>query len=134
MLVSVDGSLLNDFDKYINNVSVTVKKDHENGTSTLGEVVVDRATFTQNANRFAVQYGYDGDHDRTKWLDYQYRTKWNFRDGGSYEEDWKTVNSPMVNVLPPYERRRNQRRGRRCGDAKSGREVRGRENQLQLFR
>ncbi len=105
VLVSVDGSLLNDFDKYINNVSVTVKKDHENGTSTLGEVVVDRTTFTQNANRFAVQYGYDGDHDRTKWLDYQYRTKWNFRDGGSYEEAWKTVNSPMVNVLPPYERR-----------------------------
>lgn len=105
VLVSVDGSLLNDFDKYINNVSVTVKKDHENGISTLGEVVVDRATFTQNANRFSVQYGYEGDHDRNKWLNYQYRTKWNFRDGGSYEEDWKTVNSPMVNVLPPYERR-----------------------------
>jgi hypothetical protein len=105
VLVSADGSLLNDFDKYINNFSVTVKKEHDNGTSTLGEVVIDRTTFTQNANRFSVEYGWDGDRDRVKWLNYQYRTKWSFRDGGTYEEDWKESNGPMINVMPPYERR-----------------------------
>lgn len=104
VLVSVDGSLLNDFDKYINSVSVTIKKDHENGTSTIGEVVVDRNTFTQKANRFSVVYGWDGDKDRAKWLEYQYRVRWSFLDGAVLEEDWRTTNSPMINVVPPYER------------------------------
>ena len=105
VLVSVDGSLLGDFDRYINSVSVTVKKEHENGTSTVGEVVVDRHTFAEKANRFSMVYGWNGDNDRAKWLDYQYRVKWSFRDGGALEEDWRTTNSPMINVVPPYERR-----------------------------
>lgn len=103
--VNVDGSLLKDFDRYINSVSVTVKKDHEGGKTTLGELVVDRNTFTEKANKFKMVYGFDGDKDRTKWLAYQYRVKWSFRDGGVLEGDWKTTSSPMVNVVPPYERR-----------------------------
>jgi hypothetical protein len=105
VFVSVDGSLLGDFDKYINSVMVTVRKVHGNGQITLGEIIVDRNTFTANANRFSVLYGWDGDTDRDKWLDYDYRVKWSFRDGGSLEEDWKTTSSPMINVFPPYERR-----------------------------
>lgn len=105
VFVSVDGSLLADFDKYINNVVVTIKKDHEAGASTIGEVMVDRRTFTQSANRFSVVYGWNGDNDRTKWLDYQYQVRWSFRDGGTVEEDWQTTSSPMINVTPAYERR-----------------------------
>jgi len=105
VLVSVDGSLLADFDRYINSVTVTVKKDHESGTSTVGEVVVDRGTFAEKANRFSVIYGWNNDADRSKWLEYGYRVKWSFRDGGTLEEDWRTTNSPMINVMPPYERR-----------------------------
>jgi len=103
--VSVDGSLLKDFDRYINSVSITMKKEHENGKSTLGELMVDRNTFTEKANRFKMVYGYDGDKDRVKWLSYQYRVKWSFRDGGALEGDWQTTASPMINVVPPYERR-----------------------------
>jgi hypothetical protein len=105
VLVSVDGSLLGDFDKYINNVSITIKKEHQSGDSTVGEVVVDRSSFTENANRFSVIYGWNSDNDRARWLEYQYRVKWSFRDGGALEEDWRTTSSPMVNVVPPYERR-----------------------------
>jgi len=67
-----------------------------------------------------VQYGWDGDTDRTKWLDYQYRVKWSFRDGGSYEEDWRTTGSPMINVLPPYERRQISVEGDAAAMQKAG--------------
>jgi hypothetical protein len=103
--VSVDGSQLKDFDRYINSVSVTVKKDHESGKTTLGELVVDRDTFTQKSARFKMIYGYDGDRDRNRWLSYAYRVKWSFRDGGALEGDWRTATAPVINVLPPYERR-----------------------------
>ncbi|MCL6519382.1 MAG: hypothetical protein K6T99_06080 [Armatimonadetes bacterium] len=105
VFVSVDGSLLEDFDKYINSVTVTIEKQHENGNSTVGEVVVDRDTFAQKANKFSVVYGWNGDNDRAKWLEYQYRVKWSFRDGAMLEEAWRKTSSPMINVVPPYERR-----------------------------
>lgn len=105
VFVSVDGSLLDDFDKYINNVTVTIEKQHENGNSTVGEVVVDRNTFAQKANKFSVVYGWNGDNDRAKWLEYQYRVKWSFRDGATLEDEWRKTSSPMINVVPPYERR-----------------------------
>lgn len=103
--VSVDGSVSQDFEKYINSVSIAVRKVHENGETTLGEVIVDKDSFAKNANRYTVVYGNQGDDDREKWLNFEYKVRWSFRDGGSYQTEWVKTNDPFVNVTPPYERR-----------------------------
>lgn len=103
--IGVDGSLLSDFGKYVNSVTVTVRKAHEDGQTTLQEVVVNRETFAASPQGFGVVYGWHADSDRTAWLDYEYRTSWSFRDGGTHTEEWKKTDSPAINLLPPYERR-----------------------------
>jgi hypothetical protein len=67
--------------------------------------VVNRQNFAEKANVFKMVYGRDGDKDDGQWLTYQYRVRWSFRDGGAVEGDWKTATGPVVNVVPPYERR-----------------------------
>lgn len=103
--VSVDGSVAADFDRYVNSVTVTVRKVHQDGETTLREIVINRETFNQSPQGFPVVYGWSGDTDRTAWLDYEFRTRWSFRDGGSRDEDWKKADDPALNLLPPYERR-----------------------------
>ncbi|MEI7984846.1 MAG: hypothetical protein WCI55_04385 [Armatimonadota bacterium] len=103
--VSVDGSVAQDFEKYINSVSIAVRKVHENGETTLGEVIVDKDSFAKNMNRYTVVYGNLGDIDREKWLNFEYKVRWSFRDGGSHQSEWIKTNDPFVNTIPPYERR-----------------------------
>ena len=50
-------------------------------------------------------YGYSGDNDRLAWLKYDYRTRWSFKGGGTYETDWTEADAPMIDVFAPYERR-----------------------------
>jgi hypothetical protein len=103
--VGVDGALVPDFDRYINTVTVTLRKVHANGQETLKEVLLDRRTVTENPAGFTMIYGWNGDDDRQAWLRYDYRTRWSFKAGGSYETDWTASDAPMIDVFAPYERR-----------------------------
>jgi hypothetical protein len=103
--LSVDASLIPDFDRYVNTVTVTLKKDHANGEQTLREVVLDRAAVKKGVEDLRMVYGWNGDQDRVAWLDYQYRTRWSFKGGGTFETDWKTTNAPMIDLFAPYEHR-----------------------------
>jgi hypothetical protein len=103
--VKVDGALLPDFDRYINTVTVTMRKEHQNGQQTLREVVLNRQSITDSAGGFRMLYGWNGDQDRQAWLQYDYRTRWSFKGGGTYETEWKRVDAPMIDVFVPYERR-----------------------------
>ena len=103
--VSVDASLIPDFDKYVNTVTVTLRKDHQNGEQTLREIVLDRAAVTKGVEDLRMVYGWNGDQDRLAWLDYQYRTRWSFKGGGAFETDWKTSSAPMIDLFAPYEHR-----------------------------
>lgn len=103
--LSVDASLIPDFDRYVNTVTVTLKKDHANGEQTLREVVLDRATVKKGVEDLRMVYGWNGDQDRIAWLDYQYRTRWSFKGGGTFETDWKTTTAPMIDLFAPYEHR-----------------------------
>jgi hypothetical protein len=102
--VGIDGSILPEFDKYVNSVTVTLRKQHENGEQTLQEVVVDRNTFKKDTRDFRMIYGWQGDDDRAKWLEYEYRTRWSFKDGGLHETDWKKTDINMIDLYAPYER------------------------------
>ena len=103
--IGVDGTLAADFDRYVNSVTVTLRKVHQDGETTLREIVINKETFARSPQGFPVTYGWRGDTDRTAWLDYEYRTRWSFSDGGSRDEDWKKTDNPALNLLPPYERR-----------------------------
>ena len=103
--VSVDAALLPDFDSYVNTVTVTLRKDHQNGEQTLREVVLDRASVKKGVEDLRMIYGWNGDEDRMAWLDYAYRTRWSFKGGGAFESDWKKTSAPMIDLFAPYEHR-----------------------------
>jgi hypothetical protein len=103
--VSVDGSLEPEFTKFINNVTVTLRKKHQSGDETVKELSIDRNTLTESAGRLVMTYGSVRDTNRIKWLDYDYKTIWQFMKGGLYSTDWVTQNASIINLFAPYERR-----------------------------
>ena len=109
--VGVDGALLPEFDSFINNVTVTLRKVHEDGEQTLRELVLDRAAIEKSAGDLRLVYGWSGDRDRLAWLGYEVRTRWSFKGGGSYQTDWHAADAPMIDLYAPYERRRVQLSG-----------------------
>lgn len=103
--VSVDGSLKPEFTSFINSVTVTLRKKHQNGEETIKELFVDKNTLTDASGPLIMVYGSLKDTDRLKWLDYEYKSIWQFKRGGSYTTDWNTQSASMINLFAPYERR-----------------------------
>lgn len=103
--VGVDGAVLPEFEKAINGVTITLRKQHQNGQETVRELVLDRGAITKSPAGFRLVYGWNGDQDRTAWLEYDYRTRWSFKGGGSYETPWTRTASPLIDLYTPYERR-----------------------------
>lgn len=109
--VAIDGALLPEFERFINSVTVTLRKVHGNGQQTLREMVLDRTAIDKSAGDLRLVYGWNGDDDRLKWLEYDVRTRWSFKGGGAYETPWRTVDAPMIELFAPYERRTVQLSG-----------------------
>jgi hypothetical protein len=101
--VNVDGGLASEFDRYVNAVTVTLRKQHQNGETTVQEVVIDRASLPK-ASEMRMVYGWQGDDDRVAWLQYEYRTRWSFQGGGTYQTEWARTDVPMIDVFAPYQR------------------------------
>lgn len=101
--ISLDGGLTADFGEMVNNVIVSVRKVHENGEVTLREFTVspqDIGSF----NDSQVTYGLNGDTDKDQWMFYDFKTRWNFKGGGTFESDWTTTDVAMIVVYAPYQR------------------------------
>ena len=106
VVVMLDGQDSEDFSKYINYVTVQIRKEHENGKLTHDELKIDRNNFNSDTNRFMMMYGWKGDNNRDKWLEYGYRTQWSFYGGVQKQEDWKNSNDFVITVTPPHKYRR----------------------------
>ncbi|WP_109302598.1 hypothetical protein [Aquimarina sp. AU474] len=103
--VGIDGSLYKEFDKMVNNVTVLVRKKHQNGEETMRSLIVNKIQFNQNnAQPFSITYGSKGDKDRFLWLDYEYKTIWQFQGGANHETDWESASASMINLFTPFER------------------------------
>jgi hypothetical protein len=111
--IGIDGAVLPEFDKFINGVTVTLRKQHQNGQETVRELVLDRPTIAKTPSGFRLVYGWNGDDDRTAWLQYDYRTRWSFKGGGAHETAWTRSDAPMIDLFAPYERRTIQVVGNR---------------------
>jgi hypothetical protein len=105
--IGLDGALLPEFERYINGVTLTLRKQHQNGEETLREVVLDRRAVQADSgkNGLKVVYTWNGDEDRAAWLQYDYRTRWSFKGGGSHQTEWTRADAPMIDLFTPYERR-----------------------------
>ncbi|WAC10953.1 hypothetical protein [Dyadobacter pollutisoli] len=105
LVTYLDGGALADFDKYINYVTVKMRKKHQAGELTYDEVRIDRKNFNTKGNAFKMMYGWgNGDNDRRNWLDYDYQTTWNFFGGYTIYQDWKPSNENVIGVSPPFNR------------------------------
>ncbi|MBI5371976.1 MAG: hypothetical protein HZA79_08115 [Sphingobacteriales bacterium] len=102
--IGVDGALLPEFDKMINSITVTMKKDHGNGSATLKEVNIVKSTITEN-RQLTMNYGSVSDTDRLAWLNYDFKAQYNFKGGKTYQTGWIRQNASMINLYVPYERR-----------------------------
>ena len=109
--VGIDGALLPEFEKFVNSVTVTLRKQHGNGEQTVRELVLDRAAVQRSGNDLRMVYGWNGDDDRDAWLKYEYRTRWSFKGGGSYQTEWMPGDGAMIDLFAPYERRTVQLMG-----------------------
>lgn len=102
--VGVDGTLVNEMGKMINNVTVTLKKDHEGGEQTIQEILLTPETLKKENMALNMVYGSKADNDRLKWLNYDFRTNWKFSGGGTYTTDWKSESASMINLFSPFKR------------------------------
>jgi hypothetical protein len=101
----VDGANATDFDKYINAVSLTMRKTHAKGAKTLDELRVDRKSLNAEGNNFKLLYGWKDDTDRTKWLEYEYKTDWFFFGGYTVASEWQKSVAGAIPLSPPLIRR-----------------------------
>lgn len=109
--VGVDGALLPELNQLVNSITVTMRKQHANGETTLRELVLDRTNAVNAGGTHRMVYGWNGDTDRLAWLGYEYRTRWSFKGGGVFETPWTRTDAPMIDLFAPYERRRVQLAG-----------------------
>jgi hypothetical protein len=101
VLVALDGQDAEDFTKFINYVTVQIRKKHGNGEETYRELKIDKTNFNQSANNFRMVYGWKGDKKRADWIKFDYRVRWSFFGGAEFEEPWRTTDDYMITVSPP---------------------------------
>ena len=106
--VFLDGMNAGDFGEYINFVTVQLRKQHESGEPSYDETRIDRRNFNAEGNAFKLLYGWKGDNDRDEWLNYDYRTRWSFHGGFSFDSEWQPANFGAINLAPRVARRQLQ--------------------------
>jgi hypothetical protein len=104
VLVSVDGLNSDQFAKYVNFATISMKKMHgTTGDATIQEVRVGPKEFNAG-NVYRLLYGWKDalDADRAEWLKYDYKTTWSFFGDHKIETPWKTSDQIGVNLAPPF--------------------------------
>jgi len=105
VVVYVDGANINDFGQYVNFVTVRLHKKHAGGAVTDDEVLIDRNNFNREGNRFKLLYGWQGDNDRSRWMEYEYQTVWSLFGGKTVELPMQRSTAQAIPVTAPYQRR-----------------------------
>ena len=105
LVAMVDVANAQDFGQFVNFVNVQMRKKHASGEQTDDEVRVDRNNFNKEGNNFKLMYGWKGDNDRRKWMEYEVQSTWSMVGGKTVVEPWKTLSSGTIGLSPPYRRR-----------------------------
>lgn len=102
---SIAGIGNDDFSSYINFVNIVIKKKHQSGEETIQEVKIDKKEFNNQGNLYRMVYGWKGDDNRNKWLEYDYKTLWSFKGNHQVESPWIKNNFSSINLEPPFNRK-----------------------------
>lgn len=109
ILVMLDGQDRASFHEYINFVTVQMRKHHGRSKAiTHDEVRIDEQAFLQEANRQKMLYGWQNksDNDRSSWLDYEFKTSWNFHGGYAIDGAWQKGSANAIALSPPMQLQR----------------------------
>lgn len=101
----MDGLNSDDFENYINYVTVVLRKKHQNGKTSAQEIIVDRSRFNEKGNNFTLSYGVNGDDNYDNWLKYEYEVQWNFFGDNMVTEPKVASYFNGITLSPPYRRR-----------------------------
>jgi hypothetical protein len=105
LVVMLDGMNAKDFGEYVNFAHVRLRKRHQAGEESAGEVRIDRNNFNREGNNFKLVYGWKGDADRRKWMDYETQTTWSFVGGNEVQEPWTKRTIATIGLTPPFQKR-----------------------------
>jgi hypothetical protein len=105
LLVSIDGLNSDQFSKYINFVTVSMKKHHGNDETSYDKLRIAEKEFSEAlGNPFRLLYGWkdEADNDRDKWLEYEFETTWSFYGDHSVNTGWMESDKLGLNLAPPF--------------------------------
>lgn len=107
ILVQLDGQDAEDFNQFVNFVAVSLRKKHQDGSTTVRELKIDKSNFIGSSNNFRMVYGNKGDSDRDQWLSFDYRIVWSLHGGLVHDSGWQeyTDGSYVITVGAPYQYR-----------------------------
>ncbi|XLS29589.1 hypothetical protein ACJD0Z_01930 [Flavobacteriaceae bacterium M23B6Z8] len=105
LLAVIDGLNQENFAEFVNYASLQIKKNHASGETSFDEVRVTRQNFNEEGNLFSLLYGWKGDNDRSKWLDYEYKIGWSFFGGNEVETEWQLTNKNTINLSAPLQQK-----------------------------
>lgn len=109
--IGVDGNLEKEFQNMIQSVTVTLKKDHQNGQETIRQVLLKKQTFQDSSGLLRFLYKNHQDKDMKEWLAYQYQTDWQFQGGAKLRTQWDTTAAAMINLFTPFRRKKIELEG-----------------------
>jgi hypothetical protein len=98
--VTVDVASEEAFAAMLNAVTVTIRKRHQSGRETLDEVNIQRSDFSSGEVE-TLLYGWDGDDDRERWLEYDHRVRWSYVGGPVIEGGWQRTTAGALVLEPP---------------------------------
>jgi hypothetical protein len=98
--VTVDVAGEEAFAAMLNAVTVTLRKRHESGRESLAEATISRAEFSKPSPPTLI-YGWDQDNNRTRWLEYETRLRWNYVGGPVIETPWQKSTAGALVLAPP---------------------------------
>jgi hypothetical protein len=106
VIVGIDGDIEKEFNAMLNFVSVTIRKKHKNGHETIADILISKETIKELGNTMSMTYLNQDDNNQSEWLEYEYKTSWKFKGGGSYDSNWMSEHAAMINLFTPFQRRK----------------------------
>jgi len=96
----LDGENFDTFQKYINFVTVSFRKNHSSGGATTQDVIFNAKTFAEKGNMLPFIYPRLG--EGATWLRYEYKTTWSFIGGIKFESPWTSSEEAAITLYPPH--------------------------------
>jgi len=102
--VSLDARDEQEFAKYINHVTFSLKKQHGSGETSSGELTIKRQNF-EAGRPLTLSYNWDNDPSLEDWMQYQYKADWSFVGGSKFSSGWQDSDNAAISLTPPYQYR-----------------------------